>query len=221
MAMTNERDIKPAPSLASVRARTALLRTALALGLLFALLLASAAYVWLRSAGISEPSVTGQVAIGGPFTLLNAAGKQVTDRDFRGKYLLVYFGHTFCPDVCPTTLSAIATALEQIGARADRVQPLFITIDPKRDTPTVIGQYTSGFGPRLMGLTGTTEQIAAVEKEYRVYAAEHRTGNGSDDYTVDHSSIVYLMGPDGRFIAPIRSDADGAAIAAEILQHLQ
>lgn len=181
-----------------------------------ALLLGVAGYLRLREVGNHEQDANGQVAIGGPFTLANAAGKQVTDRDFRGKYLLVYFGYTYCPDVCPTTLTTLSAALPMLGTKADRVQPLFITVDPKRDTPVVIGQYAAAFGPRIIGLTGTGEQIAAVEKEYRVYAAEHRTGPGPNDYSMDHSSIIYLMAPDGRFIAPIRADADSTTMAAEI-----
>jgi protein SCO1/2 len=135
--------------------------------------------------------------------------------------MLIYFGYTFCPDVCPTTLNALAGALDKLGSRADRVQPLFITVDPKRDTPSVIGQYTAAFSPRIIGLTGTNEQISAAEKEYRVYAAEHRTGPGPNDYSMDHSSIIYLMGPDGHFIAPIRADTDSAAMAGEIAESVR
>lgn len=155
-------------------------------------------------------------SIGGPFTLTDSAGKTVTDRDFRGKFMLVYFGYTFCPDVCPTTLNQVAVALDKLGAKGDRVQALFVSVDPRRDTPEVIRQYTAAFSPRLLGLTGTAEQIAAAAKAYRVYYAEHRTGDGPLDYTMDHSSILYLMGPDGQFVAPIRADADGADMAAAI-----
>jgi protein SCO1/2 len=97
---------------------------------------------------------------------------------------------------------------------------LFITIDPRRDTPALIGQYTTALSPRLIGLTGTDEQVAAVEKEYRVYAAEHRTGNNPNDYTMDHSGIVYLMGSDGRFVAVIRADDDADVMAADISRNL-
>ena len=161
-------------------------------------------------------AVLAGAAIGGPFTLVDSAGKTVTDRDFRGKFMLVYFGYTFCPDVCPTTLNQVAVALDKLGAKADRVQPLFVTVDPARDTPEVMRQYTAAFTPRLLGLSGTPEQIAAAAKAYRVYYAEHRTGPGPLDYTMDHSSILYLMGPDGAFLAPVRADADGAEMADEI-----
>ncbi len=166
---------------------------------------------WLP--GASGPQAA---AIGGPFTLTDGAGKAVTDRSFRGKYMLVYFGYTFCPDVCPTTLTQVADALDKLGARADQVQPLFITVDPARDTAPVVGQYAAAFGPRLDGLTGTAEQVAAVAKEYRVYYAPHRTGPNPGDYTMDHSSILYVMDPQGRFDGIIRADEDADAMAADL-----
>ncbi|HEX5325884.1 MAG TPA: SCO family protein [Acetobacteraceae bacterium] len=166
-------------------------------GVLLALLLfGAAAFLWLGN----RPGV----AIGGPFTLQNGAGQTVTDRSFRGKYMLVYFGYTYCPDVCPTTLQSVAGALDALGAKADRIAPIFITVDPARDTPAVMQRYTAAFSPRLVGLTGTPEQIAQVTKEYHVYAAKHVTGPGPNDYSMDHSSILYLMGPDGQFIAPVQ-----------------
>ena len=180
------------------------------IGLLVALLLlGTGAFLWLNGDA-------GAPVVGGPFTLVSGDGHTVTDRDFRGKYLLVYFGYTYCPDVCPTTLNAVAGALDKLGTTADRLQPLFITVDPRRDTPEVIKQYTAAFSPRLLGLTGTPAEIAAVAKEYHVYYAEDRTGPGPNDYSMDHSSILYLMGPDGRFIAPIRADSTGAEIATQL-----
>lgn len=141
------------------------------MGLLLAILLLGAGgFMWLSSS-----SEGGGLGIGGPFTLQDGSGKPVTDKDFRGKYMLVYFGYTFCPDVCPTTLNAVADAMDKLGPAASRIQPLFITVDPKRDTPTVVKQYAAAFGPSIEGLTGTPEEIAAVAKEYRVYYAEHRT----------------------------------------------
>lgn len=172
-----------------------------------------------RRAGDTQ-SVSGVPDIGGPFALVDGSGKRVTDRDLRGKYLLVYFGYTYCPDVCPSTLNEVSAALDKLGSKAAWVQPLFITVDPKRDTPEVMAKYAAAFGPRIIGLTGTSEEIAAVAKEYRVYYAAHSTGAGRDDYAVDHSSILYLMGPDGRFVAPIRSDESGAEMAAEISRRL-
>jgi len=182
-----------------------------AIGLLFAaLLLGAGAFIWLSGAGPVG------ALVGGPFTLEDGNGRPVTDRDFQGKYMLVYFGYTFCPDVCPTTLNEVANALDRLGPKADRLQAIFITVDPKRDTPAVMKQYAAAFSPRLLGLTGTPEEIAQAAKAYRVYYAEHRTGPGPNDYSVDHSSILYLMGPDGKFVAPIEADQTGAEIAADL-----
>jgi protein SCO1/2 len=157
--------------------------------------------------------------IGGPFTLTAGDGHTVTDRDFRGRWLLVYFGYTFCPDVCPTTLNAVAGALDKLGPKADRLQALFITVDPQRDTPAVVGDYATAFSPRIMGLTGSPEQIATVAREYRVYYAP-QPATGGAAYTVDHSSILYLMDPEGRFVAPIRTDESAEAMAADIGKRL-
>jgi protein SCO1/2 len=162
----------------------------------------------------------GGASIGGPFALTDGSGKAVTDKEYRGRFLLVYFGYTFCPDVCPTTLNDVAQAMEKLGPRAANLQVLFITVDPKRDTPPVIQQYAAAFSPKFIGLTGTPEQIKTVAREYRVYYAEHRTGPGQNDYAMDHSSILYLMGPDGAFIAPIPADAGPDAVAGDLAKHL-
>jgi protein SCO1 len=181
------------------------------IGLLVAvLLLAAGGYLFLSG---SQPA---GLTVGGPFSLIDGDGKPVTDQTWHGKYMLVYFGYTFCPDVCPTTLTNLSDALDKLGAKADRIQPLFITVDPKRDTPDVVKQYAAAFGPRIIGLTGSAEQIATAAKEYRVYYAEHRTGPGPDDYSMDHSSVLYLMGPDGRFIAPLRADQSGPELATAL-----
>ena len=194
---------KPAP--ASAAALYAVI------GVLLAVLSVGAgAYIWV---GGGRSAVAG---IGGPFTLTDGNGKQVTDQDFRGKYMLVFFGFTFCPDICPTTLNMVSDALDRLGPKADKIAPLFITVDPKRDTPAVVKQYAAAFGPRIVGLTGTPEQIKAVAKAYRVYYAEHRTGEGPGDYSMDHSSVMYLMGPDGTFVAPLRAEQSGADIAATL-----
>jgi protein SCO1 len=184
------------------------------IGLLVAvLLLGAGGFVWLTRGGMAS-------LVGGSFALEDGNGRQVAAGDFRGKYMLIYFGYTFCPDVCPTTLTEVANALDRLGPKADKLQAIFITIDPKRDTPAVVKQYAAAFSPRLIGLTGSPEQIAQVAKEYRVYYAEHRTGPGPGDYTMDHSSILYLMGPDGTFIAPIRADDTGAEMAADIAKFM-
>jgi protein SCO1/2 len=157
-------------------------------------------------------SIPGSVQVGGPFTLQGADGKAVSDASFRGRWMLVYFGYTFCPDVCPTELQAVAASLDQLGPLAAKVAPLFITIDPGRDTPTAIGQYTKLFDDRLIGLTGSDKQIADVARAYRVYYARAEA-KGSTDYLMDHSSFLYLMGPDGSLRYLFKPGMSGAEMA--------
>jgi protein SCO1/2 len=114
----------------------------------------------------------------------------------------------------------VAAALDALGPRANQLEPLFITVDPRRDTPDVVKQYAAAFSPRMVGLTGTPDEIAKVAREYRVYYAEHRTGPGPNDYSMDHSSILYLMGPDGRFLSIVRADAGAKAIAADLTRQI-
>jgi cytochrome oxidase Cu insertion factor (SCO1/SenC/PrrC family) len=150
--------------------------------------------------GLGRSVVTGQADIGGPFRLIDQFGKTVSDRDFRGRYMLVYFGYSFCPDVCPTTLGVMAQALEKLGAeRARRIVPIFITIDPSRDTPKVLADYMKAFGPDFIGLTGSEAAIKDAEKKYRVYAVKRPLEKGN--YGMDHSSVLYLMGPNGRLVS--------------------
>jgi protein SCO1/2 len=158
-------------------------------------------------------AATSPVTIGGPFTLIASNGTTVTDQTFRGKWLLVYFGYTFCPNTCPMTLNEIATALEKLGADAAKLKPLFITVDPQRDTREVLEQYTQSFDPRIVGLTGNPQQIAAVAKEYGVYWAAHKTGPGAEDYVMDHSSYLYVMDPEGKFVRAFDADTPGDRIA--------
>jgi len=140
-------------------------------------------------------------AIGGPFSLTDQTGKTVTERDFQGRYMLIFFGYTYCPDVCPTTLSTVAGALDKLGpAFAAKLVPIFITIDPERDTPAVMKTYVEAFSPAIQGLTGSPDDIAKVARAFKVYAAKVK-GDSPEHYTMDHSAILYLMGPDGRFIA--------------------
>jgi protein SCO1/2 len=147
-----------------------------------------------------EAQGTGKPTIGGPFTLTDQTGKRVTEADFAGKYMLIYFGFTFCPDVCPTELQVMSGALDALGEDGSKVQPILITVDPERDTPEVLAQYVKQFNPRLIGLTGSPEDIAAVAKAYRVFYEKVKDDSSSGDYTMDHSSVVYLMGPDGGFL---------------------
>ncbi len=180
-----------------------------------ALLLLTAGYLWmLGGAAPSRPTV-----IGGPFTLTATNGATVTDASFRGRYVLIYFGYTNCQDVCPTTLAAVADALDVLGPKATRIQPVFVTVDPQRDTPDILGHFTALFTPRLVGLTGTQGQIRQMQQHYRVSSIVH-PGSGPMGYTVDHSSVLYLIGPDGRYLAPIRADESGSDMASDIARHL-
>jgi len=157
--------------------------------------------------------------LGGPFELIDTkSGRQVTNRDFPGKWLLVFFGYTHCPDVCPTTLSNIAGALTKLGPLADRVQPLFITVDPTRDTQQVLADYTAAFDNRIIGLTGTPDQIAAAANAYRTYFARRQVG---DDYYMDHSATVYVMRPDRTYDSSFLTTADSSEIARSLRALLQ
>jgi protein SCO1/2 len=138
-------------------------------------------------------------AFGGSFQLTGADGESVSDRDFRGKWLLVYFGYTHCPDICPTTLAEISQTLDLLGPDAARVQPLFITIDPGRDTPQIVGDYVKAFDDRIIGLAGTPGEIADVAKAYRVFYAKSE-GADAANYLMEHTAFVYVMGPDGRYV---------------------
>jgi cytochrome oxidase Cu insertion factor (SCO1/SenC/PrrC family) len=141
----------------------------------------------------------GQALVGGPFTLTDHTGKRVTDQDFRGKFLLMFFGFTNCPDVCPTALQVMAAALDKLGPKAELITPVLVSIDPEHDTPAVLAAYVASFHPRLVGLTGSQAQIDAVAKAYRVYVKKVPDPKSTAGYTMDHSSIIYVMGPDGSY----------------------
>jgi protein SCO1/2 len=138
-------------------------------------------------------------AIGGPFQLVDQNGKTVTDADLKGKWSLIYFGYTHCPDACPTALNDISIALSELGPKRDAVRPVFITVDPERDTPESLKAYVTSFDAPILALTGTAEQVAKAAKVYRVYYAKHPEAGG--DYSMDHSSVIYVMDPEGRFTA--------------------
>jgi protein SCO1/2 len=157
--------------------------------------------------------------IGGPFTLTDQNGRTVSDTDFAGKYRIVYFGYTFCPDVCPTSLQHLMQGLKKFDAqapdRAAKIQPIFITVDPARDTPAVMKQYVGAFDPRLIGLTGSEAQIAKVAQSFGVFY-QKAENSGSSDYLMDHMSQAILFDPDGKPIALLPQDQDATAIAAEL-----
>jgi protein SCO1/2 len=153
--------------------------------------------------GCTLPYITGTESMEspssfvGPFRLVDGNGQVVTDHSWPGKFLLVYFGYTRCPDLCPTMLATEAATLQQLGEAADRVQPLFVTIDPQRDTPAVLKQYTALFSPRILGLTGTSTNLGEAAEEYGVRYARQKTGPGPNDYEMEHSGFAYLVYPSG------------------------
>jgi protein SCO1/2 len=195
----------------------------------YLLLVAAAAggLLWYQSnhvPGLGRVVSTGTAQVGGPFTLTGPDGKRVSSADFRGRYMLIYFGYSFCPDVCPTTLAVMAEALDKAGPAASRrVAPIFITIDPERDTPKVLADYMKAFGPQFTGLTGSVDEIKAVEKLYRVYATKEpldaAKGIGGG-YGMNHSSVIYLMGPNGKLVSFYSEVIAPDDLAKELRKHI-
>ena len=154
--------------------------------------------------------------IGGPFTLIDGDGKTVTDAEFAGKWTLIYFGYTHCPDACPTALQDMANARDMLDpAQRQKVDLVFITIDPERDTPAVMKDYVSNFAAPITALTGSADQIAKAAREYRVYYAKHPT-DGDFGYEMDHSSVIYVMNPGGDFVANFTHETPPAQIATKL-----
>jgi protein SCO1/2 len=158
---------------------------------------------------------SGTAKVGGPFTLTDQDGRTRRDRDFRGRFMLVYFGYSFCPDVCPTTLAMMADALDRLGPKRARVVPVFVTIDPARDTPSVLKEYLKSFGADFVGLTGDTAEVA---KAYHVFYARRPLAGGT--YAMDHSSVIYLMGPDGRFVTYYQDEVGAGGLGADLRRRL-
>ena len=150
-------------------------------------------------AELIEGLVSGRAPVGGPFELTDQAGHRRTDADFRGKLVVLYFGYTYCPDVCPTELQSITLALDKLGANAEAVQPLFITVDPERDTPARLAEFVSSFHPRLIGLTGSFADIKKTAIAYRTFFVKNAAA-ASGEYSVDHTGFIYLVGKDGRYL---------------------
>jgi protein SCO1 len=177
------------------------------LGLMLAVLITSVATLtWIQSAGINR--------IGGPFKLVDHRGKTVTEQNFLGKPLLVFFGYTFCPDVCPTTLFELSTQLKELGEEADRLNVLFITVDPERDTPDKLALYLSSFDPHITGLSGRQQNIKAAMSAYRAFARKVPTADG--EYTMDHTAIVYMMNSMGQFVGRIDYQESETTVRAKI-----
>jgi cytochrome oxidase Cu insertion factor (SCO1/SenC/PrrC family) len=200
-----------------IRMRLALVPLLLMLAFVAAGLLWSAGD---RLAGLGHEIATGTANVGGPFVLTDQTGKTRSDKDFRGRYLLVYFGYSFCPDVCPTTLGIVADSFAKLGTRKSKIVPLFITLDPERDTPGALKAYLSSFGPEFVGLTGAPDSIKRAAQEFRVYYTRHSLPNGG--YAIDHTSVLYLMGPDGKFITYYDDTSLGAdALATDLRKRIR
>jgi len=164
--------------------------------------LGGAAALIVTSSGGPKIETTGTALIGGPFTLVDQNGKTVTDRDFRGKYMLIFFGFTHCPDICPAELQVMSAALDALGSKSDEVVPIFVTLDPERDTPEAVGAYVKNFGKNFVGLTGSPTAIANAAKAYRVTYSkfEYKGKDENYGYNIDHSALVYLMDKDGKYL---------------------
>ena len=192
------------------------------LGFLTGALGGAALLLITRGTPVPQVATSGKALIGGPFTLVDQSGKTVTDKDFRGRYMLVFFGFTHCPDVCPAELQVMADALGQLGPKAAEILPVFITLDPERDTPEAVGAYVKNFGPNFVGLTGSPEAIAAAAKAYRVSFSkfEYKDNNGQSDYSIDHSTLLYLMDKNGEYITHFSYGTPATNMAETLRRYL-
>lgn len=179
----------------------------LAAGVMSAVLLAT------LPSGLPTAQTTGKALVGGPFSLVDASGKRVTEKDFAGRPLLVYFGFTHCPDVCPAGLQVIAAALDKLGDKAGGLSAVFITVDPERDPPELIGRYVASFHKDIVGLSGTPDDIAAVTRAYRVYTRKVPDERSPGDYSMDHSSFMYLMDANGEYMRHFPHSVDAGELA--------
>ncbi len=179
----------------------------------------------LLAALAAGPAAAGEappLSFGGPFSLIDHDGRAVTERDFAGRFLLVLFGYTRCPNTCPTGLATMAAALDLLGAAGAQVQPLFISVDPARDRPAKLKDYVARFHPRLVGLTGSERQVAAAARAYRVHRRKVvlADAKGPGDYLVDHSSLAVLIGPDGGWRTLFPHGVDAEFMAGAIRRYL-
>lgn len=181
--------------------------------------MAAVGFVLFATRGPGPNGPADLASLGGPFKLVDQTGTPRTDADFRGKAMLIFFGYSNCPDVCALTLSNMTAAVDSLGSRTLEVVPIFITIDPGRDTVARLANYAANFGPRLVALTGDEEAIASVAREYRFYYAKTDVKSGTD-YMMNHSSAIYLMGPDGRYLDHFAHDVSAAQMSSEIQKHL-
>lgn len=187
---------------------------------LFAILIC-AAPAWADS---QAPSTDDQMATGiNPrYLLMDTRGRSVSDQDFPGRFQLIAFGYTFCPDICPTTLAEMSVVMEKLGKQAEKLQPLFVSVDPERDTPEILRRYTEFFHPRIIGLTGSPDLVRRVADHFKVAYAKHwEPGAAKDKYTVDHSAGMYLLGPDGSFVAKFAYATPPQEVAERILAFMK
>ncbi|MDP3409416.1 SCO family protein [Bosea sp. (in: a-proteobacteria)] len=180
-----------------------------------ALALAAAAILTFSPARQSQ---SGTASVGGPFALTAQDGKTLTDKDLRGAPFLVFFGFTHCPDICPTKLFEISEVLRAAGPKGEKLRALFVTVDPERDTPEIMKSYLGSFDPRIVGLSGDRPAIDAMIKAYRAYS--RKVPLKDNDYTMDHTSLAYLMGKDGGFVGAFNVEQPPAQAAQEWLRHL-
>ena len=164
---------------------------------------------------------TGTPEIGGEYLLINQNGETVSNNTYLGKYTIIFFGYTFCPDVCPNTLSTFSSVLDLLGEDASKVKPVFVTVDPTRDTPENLSSYLTHFNKNFDGLTGSTEQIEHVKKIFRIYAIKSQQDEiNFKDYLMDHSTVSYLFGPDGKFMTFFRYGAEPEVIVTKLRKFL-
>jgi cytochrome oxidase Cu insertion factor (SCO1/SenC/PrrC family) len=162
----------------------------------------------------SFKKTSGVALVGGPFTMVNHKGETVTDLAFRGRPMLLFFGFTFCPDICPTELQVMTTAIADLGDAGKDIQPILVSVDPARDTPEVMAAYVANFGDNVIGLTGSEKQVADMASAYRVFYSKQENAKDPANFLMDHSSIIYLMGADGKFIKHFSYTTDAKALAA-------
>lgn len=210
-----------------MRAST-LTRSLLIFGIgLVVLVIGAAAWYWTQmspqqAARSGTVTSSGTAQVGGPFGLVDQNGQARSDVDFRGQFMLIYFGYTFCPDICPSSLFNMTQALDYVAEAAPdaaaKIVPVFITIDPERDTVEAVASYAKHFHPNMVALTGSLEQVAAAAKAYRVFYAKVDDGSATD-YLMDHSSFIYLMGTDGKYLAHFAHNALPDEIAAALARY--
>lgn len=178
----------------------------------FAATLVGVGLLWVMGS-VDKPT------IGGSWSLVGSDGAPVTDRDFRGRYVLLYFGYTNCPDVCPITLSVVADAMRRLGSRAERVQPLFITVDPLHDTPAVLHDYVRSFSPSLIGLTGTAAEIGKITREYHIESTVEPS-HGKSSPSIDHTAVLLLVGPRGSYLTALPAGESAKTLTLSLSSYL-